>query len=244
MRHVAPTWSLRLDSGRTAHLVATDRSHGDFATSGGRDTTSGLAFARQQLVDAPWAWVTQVHGAEVRVVEAPGDVAGQAADALCTAADNAPLSVKAADCAPVAFVSRSGVVAVAHCGWRGLLAGVVERTVESMQSLGAAEIVAVLGACIAPRAYEFGETDLRRLTEHFGDAVAAKTATGASALDLSALVVAACSQQDVPVVANVGSCTASNPDRYWSHRARGDVERQAMVIWIEQSRSPNEGVEQ
>lgn len=237
MRHVAPTWSLPLLDSATAHVLVTDRSHGNLSTADGRCNSGELLHSRRQVVDAPWAWVTQVHGADVAVVRAPGDVAGRQADALCTAIANAPLAIQAADCAPVGLVSPSGVVGVAHCGWRGLVGGVVQRTVGAMRDLGASEIVAVVGPCIGPSEYEFGAADLELLTDLFGPGVVSLTQGGAPALDLAAAVGEACRRAGVQVTASLGACTAANPDRYWSHRARGDVERQAMVLWIEPSSS-------
>ncbi len=238
MQHLPPTWSLPLTDGSTAHVLVTDRTHGNMATGAGRSDSNELRLARRQAVDGPWAWVTQVHEANVEVVEVPGDVAGSEADALCTVIPNAPLSIQTADCAPVGFVSRSGVVGVAHCGWRGLDAGVVSRTVEVMRNLGAEAILAVTGPCIHAAEYEFGAADLQRLTDRLGVGVASRTRNGAPALDLQAAVAAACEQEDVQLTASLGACTASNPDQYWSHRARGDLERQAMVVWIEPPGSP------
>ena len=112
-----------------------------------------------------------------------------------------------------------------------------------MRTLGAGEIVAVVGPCIGPSEYEFGAADLLLLTDLFGPGVESRTQDGAPALDLPAAVGAACRQASVQVTASLGACTAANPDRYWSHRARGDVQRQAMVLWIEpaSSRSAKDG---
>src|ERR687893_814709 len=65
-----------------------------------------------------------------------GGVAGSAADALVSATGGCALAVLTADCAPVALASPEGVIGVAHAGWRGLVAGVLRRTVEQMGALG------------------------------------------------------------------------------------------------------------
>src|SRR5690606_15998658 len=100
----------------------------------------------------PWTWLRQCHGADVVVVEAPGDQAGARADGAVTAAVGAALVIRAADCAPIALLADEAV-GIAHAGWRGLLAGVVERTVEALRGLGATRIEARIGPCISPAAY-------------------------------------------------------------------------------------------
>jgi YfiH family protein len=104
--------------------------------------------------------VKQVHGDGVVTAREPwAEGAGPAADALVTAVPGLALGVITADCAPVLF-RADGVVGAAHAGWRGALAGVLEATVAAMRALGAQEIHAVIGPCIAQASYEVG-ADLR-----------------------------------------------------------------------------------
>ena len=65
---------------------------------------------------------TQVHGADVRIVESGDDFTenGKEADGLITNLRNTPLLIFTADCVPVVFYDKKqGVVALAHAGWRG-----------------------------------------------------------------------------------------------------------------------------
>jgi len=171
-----------------------------------------------------------VHGADVVVVDAPGRHAGAHADAAVTATEGCVLSVQVADCAPIALVG-DGVVGVAHAGWRGLVAGVVPATVEAMRSLGAGEIVATVGPCIHAECYEFGSGDLDDVAGRLGPAVRARTATGAPALDLVGAASGALRAAGVERVEVDGRCTACSPG-YWSFRASGDAQRQAVVAWM------------
>src|SRR3546814_1622778 len=69
------------------------------------------------------------------------------------------LGILTADCGPVLFAdAEAKVIGAAHAGWRGALTGVLEATVEAMETLGArrGRIVAALGPCIAQRSYEVG----------------------------------------------------------------------------------------
>jgi YfiH family protein len=175
----------------------------------------------------------QVHGATVVTVARPGEHAGAEADAAVTACPGAVLLVRTADCAPVALAADS-VVGIAHAGWRGLVAGVVERTVDAMRAAGAGAITARVGPCISPSAYEFGAEELDAVAARYGEGVRASTATGGSALDLVAGVRAALEGCGVTLADHERPpCTATAAGTYFSHRARREPGRQASFVWLE-----------
>ena len=176
--------------------------------------------------DPSWTCLRQVHGARVVVVDAPGACTGEEADAAVTVVPRASLAVFTADCAPIALASPDGVAGAVHAGWRGLAAGVVEAAVERMRALGAERVEAALGPCIHAECYEFSDVG-----EWFPPDVQAVTAKGTPALDLPAAVRAALARAGVDLVHDEDVCTACSPDHF-SHRARGDVERQAMVVCL------------
>ncbi|MFN8053348.1 MAG: polyphenol oxidase family protein [Acidimicrobiales bacterium] len=218
-----------------------ERADGDFAV---RSEPRALAATRARLAPHPWTWLDQVHGAGVVVVSSPGEWAGQRADASVTSVPSAVLAVQTADCAPVLFraagpgPSATPVIGAAHAGWRGLYEGVLEATAAAMRELGATDIAAQLGPCISAAAYEFGERDLTTMALRFGPDVVAATADGAPALDMSVAVRTALRGCRVELDDEPVPCTATALDgegrpRFFSHRARGDVGRQASVIWIE-----------
>ncbi len=165
-------------------------------------------------------------------VSHPGEGRGQRADAVVTRCRDAVLAVQGADCAPVAFYSPEGVVGLAHGGWRGLEAGVLENTVALMRRLGAVDIAAVVGPHIGPESYEFGEADLRRMEEELGFDVASLDRHGRPALDVSRVIAGVLDRIGVRLDHDVDRCTASSP-RYWSHRAAGDSSRQVGLVVIE-----------
>ncbi len=160
-------------------------------------------------------------------------VTGSEADGLVTTRADVVLSVNVADCAPVALVSRQGVVAAVHAGWRGVAAGVIERAVADMRSLGAIDIEACLGPCIHPECYEFGVDDLDLLRAQLGGAIAGRTSSGAPALDLPMAVAGALGRAGVALVESADRCTACGGADLYSHRARHDDGRHALVVWIE-----------
>ena len=102
--------------------------------------------------------VHQVHSPEVAVI-ADGPWKPMRADAMATRRRDVALGILTADCGPLLLAdAEAGVVAAAHAGWGGALAGVVEATVDTMERLGAARtrIAAVLGPTIGPASYEVG----------------------------------------------------------------------------------------
>ena len=180
-----------------------------------------------------WTWLRQVHGARVVVVDEPGGAAGAEADAAVSATTDTVLAVHSADCAVVGLWSPQGVIGAAHAGWRGLRAGVLPRTVEAMAALGATDVRAVLGPSIEAACYEFGAADLAGLVDALGPRLAATTDDGAPALDLVAGVRAALASAGVgDVDASWWCCTACS-SRHYSHRARGDAGRTALLIALE-----------
>lgn len=241
-----PVWSGRVAAGRArlARYLVTDRVVGDLAVDG---DPAELQLRRHGVLGRPWVWLRQVHGARVVVVGAdddPTEVSGAEADALVTRRTDVALAVQVADCAPVALVGRAAdgdpddaVLGAVHAGWKGLEAGVLAAAVREMARLGADEVVAALGPCIGPECYEFGDEDLDRLAARFGPAVRARTRDGRPAFDLRAGVTAALAEVSVDVIRTDPRCTAcagGDLPTLFSHRARGDTGRQALVVWLEE----------
>jgi copper oxidase (laccase) domain-containing protein len=151
-------------------------------------------------------------------------------DALVSSDASTVLAVLTADCAPVALGSPEGVRAAVHIGWRGLGAGVAAHAAAVMRELGAEKIVAGLGPTIGPCCYEFSPADLDRLCATFGEAVRAESRRGRPALDLPGAVRVALAGAGVELVVDTSICTACDAG-YFSHRARGEGQRQAVFVW-------------
>ena len=231
--------ALEIDGARVAF---TDRHGGvsiapydtaNLAFATGDDPTAVTENRRRvahELGDAPetgeWAWVRQVHGGRVVDVDAPGERGD--ADALVTIGTDISLVVLAADCAPIALVAGEAVAAV-HCGWRGLLAGVVDAAVRIVRERSGAPVRAVVGPCISPAHYEFGVDELELVSHRLGPAVAGRTETGAPALDLRAGVGVALGSAGVDDHTDVDVCTYASADHF-SHRRDGVTGRQALIV--------------
>ncbi|MGQ0444304.1 MAG: peptidoglycan editing factor PgeF [Beijerinckiaceae bacterium] len=160
-----------LDAPGLAHRFFT--RHGGVSTGvyaslnggvGSRDDPQAVAENRRRMaahlgVDPAHFLVPyQVHSAKALIVtEAFAE--RPRCDALVTSARGLGLGVTGADCGMILFADRqAGVIGAAHAGWRGALAGVLEATLDAMETLGAhrASTAAALGPAIARKSYEVG----------------------------------------------------------------------------------------
>ncbi len=172
----------------------------------------------------------QVHGARV-VGLTGGDMApgpcGEA-DALVTAADDMLLAVTVADCVPVFVVDpERRLLGLAHAGWRGIAAGVVEATLAALHDLGAGpeSLHVHLGPAICGRCYEVGP----EVPAALGD-----VPTEAGTVDLRGAIVRRARAVGVAAgqVTVSGHCTLCTRERFYSYRG-GDRGRRmcAFLGW-------------
>ena len=180
------------------------------------------------------SWLNQVHGVAVSDLD-EGAVGGvpTMADAAVARAAGRVCVVMVADCLPVLFASRDGrVVAAAHAGWRGLVAGVLERTVAAMGVAGG-EIAAWLGPAISREHFEVGEEVRAEFIAADRGAAACFTANerGRWQADLIALARRRLAHLGVTDIAGGEWCTHADRARFFSHRRDGQGGRMAALIW-------------
>lgn len=199
-------------------------------------------FAAQ--VHARPVFLRQVHGRGV--VELGPDIPDDTeADACWTKQRGIACTIMVADCLPVLLADRAGtIVGAAHCGWRGLAGnhgrGVLESLYARMREQvdDGAPMLAWLGPCIGPRAFEVGpEVRAAFVESDPGAADLFRPHTpgkfladlpGLARLRLAALGIAA-------IHGNDGSpawCTVSNPARFFSHRRDRVSGRFAAAVWL------------
>ena len=168
----------------------------------------GADVLRHEAAPDPSPWLRGAEGA-------PADVDGHATPAVGLV----PL-VYVADCLPVALSGPAGV-AMLHCGWRGLAAGIVERGV---QDVGA--VAAAVGPGIGPCCFEVGSEVLSAFAD-LGEGVAA-----GRMLDLAEVAERLLRRAGVERVERAGLCTSCEPELFFSHRRdRGVTGRQAGLAW-------------
>ncbi len=176
-------------------------------------------------------WLKQVHGS--RVIDADAEVAFSAADAAVARHPGTVCAVLIADCVPVLLADRAGTtVAIAHAGWRGLAAGVVENTVRAMHR-EPGELLAFLGPGIGPGAFEVGP-DVRDAFVNADPGAAdafAPHAPGKWLADLFALARRRLQCAGVADVYGGGICTYSHAGRFFSYRRERTTGRMAALIW-------------
>lgn len=192
----------------------------------------GLLRSALQLPAEP-VWLKQVHGTQVAQLPAAPD--SLEADAACSTSAATVCAILTADCLPVLFCDDAGsVVAGAHAGWRGLLAGVLENTVQAM-SVPASRIQAWLGPAIGPQAFEVGsevrDAYINRDPQAAQAFVAA--APGKYMADLYLLARQRLQSHGVTRVYGGGLCTFSDSQRFYSFRRDGVTGRMATLIWLQ-----------
>ena len=182
-------------------------------------------------------WLQQVHGATVANVDDDGALAP--ADAAISLQPGRVCVVSIADCLPVLFADRAGrAVGVAHAGWRGLAAGIIQNTAAAMRArLGDSDAVllAYLGPAIGPVHFEVGAEVLAAMSERLPQAADAFRPLnhGKYLCDLFALARQALAQVSITRVVGGSDCTYSDAMRFYSYRRDKITGRHAALIWIE-----------
>jgi YfiH family protein len=183
-------------------------------------------------------WLVQVHGTAVADLDRAGQAERPVADAAVTSAAGCVAVVLTADCLPV-FLSRrdGGRVAVAHAGWRGLAAGVLECAAAALDCPGD-DAVAWLGPAIGPAAFEVGAEVRGAFLSADSAAAAAFVPRGEGKFlaDLYALARQRLARAGVTRVRGGGFCTFGEPERFFSYRREKASGRMGAFIWIDDER--------
>lgn len=209
------------------------------------DATAHVLANRDRLaasLGAPVHFGHQVHGRDVGVI-GPAELGtpalttglGSACDALVSSravaarrqstgnpsagAGRVVLGVLVADCVPVLLADPlAGVVAVAHAGRRGVVAGVVDAVLEAMTGEGAdvGRVRAVVGPAAGGCCYEVSD-EMRADVAAVVPAAWATTRWGTPSLDLPVAVEDQLRVAGVGQVDRVAVCTIED-DRFFSYR--------------------------
>lgn len=214
--------------------------------TGSKDDPQSIAENRRRAIaavlpGAALATVYQVHSAKAVIVEQPWPHEERPqADALVTKRRGLLLGILTADCAPVLLADAdAGVVAAAHAGWKGALAGVTDSAIAAMESIGAdrRRIVAAIGPCIAQPSYEVDDSFRDRFLEQDSRnrRFFAEGPAGKPHFDLEAYVAARLGAAGIRKVEALGLDTYSNENRFFSyrrstHRGEADYGRQISLI--------------
>lgn len=199
------------------------------------DQAHCVALNRQRLFDdcglpAEPAWLMQTHSIIVAAEEVPKNDC----DAFITQQKRRVCVVLTADCLPVILVASDGSeVATAHAGWRGLCAGILETTVERMQS-SPQRLLAWLGPAISQSAFEVGD-EVRKAflavdgaaAEHF-----IENTRGRYQADLYGLARQRLKAAGVAEITGGDYCTFADSQRFFSYRRDGQCGRMATFAYL------------
>jgi len=167
----------------------------------------------------------QVHGGRVVIAQGPGTAEG---DAAVTDVPGLLLRVSVADCYPLLFEDpKSGAVGVAHAGWRGVAAGIVENTVRALQEAFQSDpetLRVAIGPGICGRCYQVGPEVVEAVG---GFARPDPGAEGRFLLDLAAAIEARLRALGVQNVWQANRCTFEDEDLF-SYRRQG---RKSGRMW-------------
>jgi len=183
-------------------------------------------------------WLEQVHGSEVVDADRGGGEGARSpaprADAAVCRRPGTVLAVLVADCLPVLLAARDGsAIGVAHAGWRGLAAGVLEATAAALA--GHAPLQAWLGPAIGPTHFEVGAEVRAAFLAQSPAAADAFTANarGRWQCHLQALARARLAAAGIEAIYADDSCCYAEPQRFFSYRRDGVTGRMAALIWLQ-----------
>jgi YfiH family protein len=203
------------------------------------DLTQAVAANRadfQQSMPAQVCWLQQIHSTKVVDAHAASGYLLEA-DACVAKRAGAACVVMTADCLPLLFCDKQArVVAAAHAGWRGLLNGVIENTVAQM-AVEPQQIMVWMGPAIGPQAFEVGVEVRQQFIAKSGEAESAfrpSAAPGKYYADIFSLAKQRLNALSINNIYQQGSCTYSEPERFFSYRRDGQTGRMAAAIWLSQ----------
>ncbi|MDR3187113.1 MAG: peptidoglycan editing factor PgeF [Holosporaceae bacterium] len=206
------------------------RSKGLFASLNGSKFVGDDALCVQQNLDIvkcelnAFRIVTlkQMHDRACIIVDS-GTESDMEADAMITKATDVAIGVLSADCAPILLVDEENrIVGAIHAGWKGLVSGVIETTINKMSGLYGepGKIKAAIGPCIHKDSYEVSEDFPRKFikADAYFSKMNSKTHFDLPAYCKHRLMRAGLIEGNIDVL---DVDTYANPKSYFSYRYAG-----------------------
>ena len=187
-------------------------------------------------------WLNQIHG--IKAIDAATICCVQDADAAYTNKANVVCVTMTADCLPILLCDEAGTaVAAIHAGWKGLLDGVIENTINTMQitsrtatnqALKSQYLMAWLGPAIGPQAFEVGSEVRAAFIAVDANATCAFKALGPKKwlCDLYKLARQRLNTIGVTQIYGGNLCTYTDKKRFYSYRRDQLTGRMASLIWL------------
>lgn len=192
-------------------------------------------FTARRLIENNIIAANLVHGTNVVVVDhvSPGFI--PETDALVTKESGIVLTLTGADCFPVYFEDKkAGIIGLVHCGWRGIVGGIVTNTIEVMMSLGATaeNIYLTIGPGICKHHFEIQEKDLSAF-EAFPEMIIRGEKLS---VNLKKIIITQARRTGIPRkhMTDKKECTYCLPEKYYSYRRDKPEELETQVAYITQ----------
>ena len=218
---------------KAEHFTADGYGLWRWTQPGGQGVSAGVLDADGALERLRTSWpadttlvsAEQVHGASIASVELHGlpELVIAGCDGLITGAHHVALTIRTADCLPIALWDRTRrVVALLHAGWRGLFRGIPGRCVRRLREQYGSEaddLQVAIGPAIHACCYEVGRD--------FPSAFRAFCGERAGKVFCDLIGSARQQLREAGVrderILDSGVCTACAPGRWYSVRRQGQA---------------------
>lgn len=198
----------------------------------------------QEVLPSKPVWLNQIHGVDVLDADQWNDQQIPTSDAAVTTVPGRVLAIMTADCLPIFLCDKDAqVLGIAHAGWRGLCAGVIEKTVNVMlKKLGhqdASILSAYLGPAIGPSVFEVGAEVRTAFVEQYPEDALAFEMVGHADKYLANLYKLATNRLgrlSIKDVSGGTECTYLD-EKFYSYRRNQQTGRMASFIWLDVNQS-------
>ncbi|KTD06630.1 Laccase domain protein YfiH [Legionella gratiana] len=182
-----------------------------------------------QLPDEP-QWLKQTHSTHCVIVE---EDLNRNADASITRSQKYPLAILTADCLPIMLCNVQGTeIAAIHAGWKGLAHGIIENTLNKMNS-PESELLAWIGPSICQKCYEVGDEVYQKFIQTYPLSQQAFNPMKEKWLaNLSLIAEIVLNAKGVNTVYQSELCTFELKNEFYSYRRTSQTGRIATLIWF------------
>ena len=190
-------------------------------------------FTARRLTDDNIVAAHLTHGTQVAVVTQSSAGFILNTDALVTKEAGMVLTITGADCFPVYFEEkRKGIIGIAHCGWRGIVAGIIPNTIQEILNLGGIidDVYITIGPGICKNHFEVQPEDL----EPFANVPTAILSGETVTVNLKKIIIAQAREQGIQRkhMTDQKECTYCDEAKYFSYRRDKPVALQTQVAYI------------
>jgi len=180
-------------------------------------------------------WLTQEH-TNIVVNADPNSQQPPVADASYTNQKNRVCVVMTADCLPILITNKEGSeIASIHGGWRGLLGGIIDNTLQKFKS-PPEDLIVWLGPAIGPEIFELGDEVREQFVSTYPESSKAfKPFQDKWLGNIYLLARQQLKNKGVEAIFGGDFCTYSNSELFFSYRRDKITGRMATLVWIEDS---------